>query len=149
MNVIIRLRAKFIFDLALRTSWHFFTTAPSTGGIVEIEVDLGVLRHAEFIEQVVKNGAAVRIEDLALDGTDAQMLQRGIVLAGHFRQAELHVCWMPSSWLSEPKARRFWISSARMVSSRATCGTMNERALRLFVVFCCRRGTARSSFQSD
>ena len=41
----------------------------------------------------------------------------------------------PSSMLSEPKARTFCTSSARMVSSSAMCGTTSERALRLLVVF--------------
>ena len=48
----------------------------------------------------------------------------------------------PSSMFSEPKARTFCTSSARMVSSSATCGTVSERALRLFAT-CCTAGAPR------
>jgi hypothetical protein len=59
-------------------------------GVVEVEVNLGVRRHAELGEQVVDHRRSVGIENLALDRTDPEVLQRGVHLGCHLGHALVH-----------------------------------------------------------
>jgi hypothetical protein len=101
------------------------------GARVEIEIDLGELRHPEFGEQVVQR-RAVGVEDDAGQGADTLVLERRVNLERQvLRMRMLRMSWIVCTWLSWPNARMPCTSSAMMVSSICTCGTVRLRILRL------------------
>jgi hypothetical protein len=90
VDVLVPLRAEFVLDLAPDVVTLLLDHAGCRAGVVEVEVGLAVRRHPELGEQVVDHRRAVGIQDLALDGADPEMLQRGVHLGCHLGHALIH-----------------------------------------------------------
>ena len=90
VDVLIGLGAQLVLDLAPDVVALLLDRPGRRAGVVEVEVDLGVGGDPELGEQVVDHGTAVGIQDQALDRADAEMLQGGIDLGGHLREALVH-----------------------------------------------------------
>ena len=80
VDVLVGLGTEFVLDLAPDVVALLLDRTRRGTGVVEIEVDLGVRRHAELGEQVIDHCGAVGVQDLAFDGADPWMLQRGVHL---------------------------------------------------------------------
>lgn len=135
VDVVVGRSTQLVLDLAPDVVALLLDRARRRARVVEVEVDLDISGDAELGEQVVDHLAAVGVQDLALDGADPEMLERGVHLGRHLGHALVDHRLHALEHALEPKARTFCTSSARMVSSSAMWGTTSERASRLLVVF--------------
>ena len=87
MDMVIRLSAELVLDLAPDVVALLLDHPWRRAGGIQVEIDPGVLGDPELGEQVVDHRRTIGIQDLALDGPDPEMLERRVHLGRHLGQA--------------------------------------------------------------